>query len=225
MSRSASVGSDDGGGGEREIPLYETSRERELMDEQANLYAIILATEHLERAYARDAISQKEYTSQCKKLISQFKLAERVLRNSMSTETFMQTYDMDCPRAAERLLKMGIPEPMKGGYADDGMSSNHAVTVAETVQHFITAMDGIKLEQRAVDELQPLLADLMDVLTRVPDTPNDFEPNRRVRKWLQKLNEMRAVDEISEDDARQMHMDLDSAYMEFTRYLKRGNSV
>ena len=109
------------------IELYETSRERERFDEQANLYAIIMATEHLERAYARDAIEPKEYTTQCKKLISQFKLAERILRNDTTTETFMQLYQMDCPRATERLLKMGVPEPLRGG-SDE---ANHVVTVAE----------------------------------------------------------------------------------------------
>jgi ESCRT-I complex subunit VPS28 len=206
---------------DEEVPLYETSREREMLDEQANLYSILLATEHLERAYARDAISPKEYTMQCKKLISQFKLAERAIRGGdMSTEKFMELYQLDCPRATERLLKMGVPEPMKGG-ADE---ASHAVTVAETVQHFITAMDAVKLEQRAVDELQPLLGDLMDVLTRVPETPNDFEPNRKVKRWLEKLNTMRAVDEIDEEDSRQLYHDLDSAYSEFTRYLKRGQS-
>jgi ESCRT-I complex subunit VPS28 len=199
-------------------PLYESGREREILDEQANLYAIIIATEHLERAYARDAVEPKEYTAQCKKLISQFKLAERVLRGVMNTETFLEKYQMNCPRAEERLLKMGIPEPMKGGTDE----ASHAVTVAETVQHFITTMDAVKLDQRAVDELQPLLSDLNDVLTRVPDTPNDFEPNRKIQKWLEKLNTLRAVDEISDEDSRQLYHDLDSAYTEFTRYLKRG---
>jgi ESCRT-I complex subunit VPS28 len=81
-------------------------------------------------------------------------------------------------------------------------------------------MDAVKLEQRAVDELQPLLSDLMDSLTRLPETPNDFEPNRKVSKWLQKLNALRAVDQIDEDDARQLYHDLDSAYAEFSRYLR-----
>jgi ESCRT-I complex subunit VPS28 len=130
---------------------------------------------------------------------------------------FMALYEMDCPRATERLLRMGVPEPMKNADSNTAV----AVTVAETVQHFITTMDAVKLEQRAVDELQPLLSDLMDCLTRLPETPNDFEPNRKVRKWLQKLNAMRAVDQIDEDDARQLYHDLDSAYAEFTRYLKR----
>jgi ESCRT-I complex subunit VPS28 len=210
---------------EQPVTLYETSRERELYDEQANLYEIIMAVEHLERAYARDAIDPKEYTAQCKKLITQFKLAERSVLGRhdktaiATTESFMMIYQMDCPRAVERLLRMGVPEPMMKGSADD---TNHAVSVAETVQIFITTMDAVKLDQRAVDELQPLLSDLLDTLSRVPDTSEDFEPRKKVSKWLVKLNSMRAVDEISDDDSRQLYHDLDSAYTEFTRYLKRG---
>mmetsp|Transcript_32903 Transcript_32903/g.59586 ORF Transcript_32903/g.59586 Transcript_32903/m.59586 type:complete len:223 (+) Transcript_32903:61-729(+) len=204
-------------GEQEEIELYTTSKERQHFDDQANLYSIILATEHLERAYARDCITQKEYTTECNKLISQFRLAEKAALKETAVEDFMDLYEMDCPRATERLLRMGVPEPMKN--ADS--NTTVAVTVAETVQHFITTMDAVKLEQRAVDELQPLLSDLMDCLTRLPETPNDFEPNRKVSKWLQKLNAMRAVDQIDEDDARQLYHDLDSAYAEFTRYLKR----
>jgi len=43
-----------------EIELYETSKEREAYENCADLYAIIMATEHLERVYARDAITHKE---------------------------------------------------------------------------------------------------------------------------------------------------------------------
>ena len=207
-----------GGDQAMEISLYENVRQREAYDEQANLYSIIVATEHLERAYARDAISQKEYIEQCKKLISQFRMAERVLRGSMSTERFMELYQMDCPRAVERLLVQGVPEAIKSG-----TDASHAVTVAETVQHFITTMDAVRLEQRAVDELQPLLSDLYDSLTRLPETPNDFEPNRKVQHWLKKLNAMRAVDEIEDSDARQLIHDLDAAYTEFTRYLRAAS--
>ena len=47
-----------------EVELYTNSRERQHYDDQANLYSIILATEHLERAYARDCITQKEVSLQ-----------------------------------------------------------------------------------------------------------------------------------------------------------------
>ena len=46
--------------GDQEIELYSNSRERQQYDEQANLYAIITATEHLERAYAKDDITREE---------------------------------------------------------------------------------------------------------------------------------------------------------------------
>lgn len=200
-----------------EIDLFESSKERTAYDSLADLYTIITATEHLERAYANDAITQSEYTTECNKLISQFKIAEKAaLGKNMTTETFMQVYQMNCPRAADRLLRMGVPEPVK----KDNNGNQVAVTVAETVQHFITAMDAVKLEQRAVDELQPLLSDLMNALIQLPDTPNDFGPNQRVQRWLEKLNSMRAVDQIDEDDGRQLYHDLDSAYSEFTRYLR-----
>lgn len=172
----------------------------------------------LERAYARNAVTREDYTRECNTLLSQFRVAERVaLGKNMTTETFMQVYEMECPLASDRLLKIGVPEQMLS--SSSANSHDVAITVAETAEHFITTMDALKLETKAVDELQPLLSDLMNSLVRLPETPNDFEPNRILQSWLQKLNLMRAVDEIDEADSRQLFMDLDAAYQEFKRYL------
>lgn len=113
-----------------QIDLFDSSKERKTYENLADLYTIITATEHLERAYAQDAITQSEYTAECNKLISQFKIAEKAALGSdgMTTEDFIKIYQMDCPRAADRLLRMGVPEPVKGS---DG-SGNVAITVAET---------------------------------------------------------------------------------------------
>ena len=122
-----------------QIDLFESSRERKTYENLADLYTIITATEHLERAYAQDAITQSEYTSECNKLISQFKIAEKAalgINKGMTTETFMKIYQMDCPRAADRLLRMGIPEPLK---TSDG-NGNVAVTVAETGERKIFSL-------------------------------------------------------------------------------------
>lgn len=48
---------------DQEVELYTNSRERQQYDEQANLYAIITATEHLERAYAKDDITREEVSA------------------------------------------------------------------------------------------------------------------------------------------------------------------
>ena len=82
---------------EEEVELYTSIRERQAYEDQATLYAIILATEHLERAFARDAITNEEYTKECNKLITQFKMAEKaaINKDGMTTETFMSLYQMD----------------------------------------------------------------------------------------------------------------------------------
>ena len=133
----------------------------------------------------------------------------------MTTETFMQLYQLDCPLASHRLLIAGTPETMATVETND----KAGITVAETTEHFLTFIDALQLDNRSVDDLQPLLADLMNNLTRVPETPNDFEPNRIVQQWLQKLNLMRAIEEIDEADARQLKMDIESAYIGFKNYL------
>ena len=50
----------------QEVELYESYKEREAYDNLADLYAVILATEHLERAYARDAITREEVSADTK---------------------------------------------------------------------------------------------------------------------------------------------------------------
>jgi ESCRT-I complex subunit VPS28 len=170
-----------------------------------------------------------QYVTECNKLISQFRVAEKLAlekkpnTNHTSTETFMQIYQMECPLASHRLLVAGVPEIMST--ANTSTSAKRAgITVAETAEHFITTMDALKLNTKAVDDLQPLLSDLMNALTRLPETPNDFEPNRIVQQWLQKLNLMRAIDDIDEADSRQLSLDLDSAYQDFKNYLSDMNN-
>lgn len=93
-----------------EIRLYENSKERDQLERLADLYSIIKATELLEAAYSRDAISPNEYSDACNKLISQFKATEKGLLLSKaitSTDNFYRDYQIDCPRAYERLVVSG----------------------------------------------------------------------------------------------------------------------
>ena len=79
-------------------------------------------------------------------------------------------------------------------------------------------MDALKLDQRAVDEVQPLVADLAAGLGRVPHVPC-AAGKAALAKWLVQLNAMRASAEIDDEQARQLSFDLDCAYSEFHRDL------
>jgi ESCRT-I complex subunit VPS28 len=207
-----------------EIKAYDTSRERSLHEELGDLYGILKVTEALEKAYGRDAVGATEYAEACSKLISQFKTSEAGLISGgkiTSIDQYLADYAVECPRAYHRLVTTGVPATVMHASHDD---RQEGVLVAETVQYFITAMDALKLEQRAVDEIQPLISDLMNALTKIKGLPADFEGFNKLRNWLQELNKKRAVESIEEDDARQLIYDLDTSYGLFLGHLKKGRT-
>lgn len=44
-------------------------------------------------------------------------------------------------------------------------------------------MDSLKLNMVAVDQIHPLLSDLMQSLNRVPSLPADFQGKAKIRDW------------------------------------------
>ncbi|PHZ15184.1 VPS28-domain-containing protein [Rhizopus microsporus ATCC 52813] len=82
---------------------------------------------------------------------------------------------------------------------DMGKSAKY---IAESVQHFITLMDTLQLNRYAVDELHPILADLIQSLNK-----------------LITLHSMKASDRITEEQARQMLFEMEQLHIEFYRLL------
>lgn len=86
-------------------------------------------------------------------------------------------------------------------------------------QLFITIMDKLRLEIKAMDELQPDLRDLHDIMNRLSLLPSDFEGKEKVAEWLGVLSSMQASDELSEQQSRQFIFDLESSYNAFNKIL------
>ena len=162
-----------------------------------------------------------QYTEACTKLISQFKTAETALRLGGfldSMDAFLAQYRVDCPRAVERLVRVGVPATV---LHNTSSRKADAVVVAQTVQSIITLMDALKLNVRAVDEIQPLLSEMMASLTQVHGLPPDFQGRDKMEAWLRKLNAMRASDELDEDQARQLSFDVERCYSSFMGFLNK----
>jgi len=87
------------------VKLYTNNKEREMYDNMADLFSIIKTTEALEKAYVRDAITAEEYKQNCAKLITQFRAAQNLTKDSVpDIKKFMQDYRLDCKAAAKRLI-------------------------------------------------------------------------------------------------------------------------
>ncbi|CAI9756586.1 unnamed protein product [Fraxinus pennsylvanica] len=188
-------------------------REREMYENFAGLFAIIKATKKLEKAYVRDIISAAEYETECQKLIAHFKTLSSTLKDIVpSIEQFHDTYKMDCPAALNRLVTSGVLATVEHLAAAALSTTTSAAIVAEYVQNFITAMDSLKLNMAAVDQVHSVLSDLSASLNKLTILPPDFEGNTKMRDWIARLSRMGAADELTEQQARQPHFDLESSY-------------
>ncbi|CAH7674798.1 vacuolar protein sorting-associated [Phakopsora pachyrhizi] len=200
---------------DEEFRLYTSNADREKYDNEATLYSIILSLDYLERAYVRDSITQAQYGPACSRLLAQYKtIMKMVINDVQSLEAFMVEYRMDCKAAAQR-IRVGVPATVEHS-SSEGVEA--AKWVAETTQSFITFMDALKLKLRAKDQLHPLLSDLMVDYSRFPKS-QECEGRPKILHWLITLNSMRASDEITEDQSRQMLFDIEAAYQEFFKTL------
>ncbi|KAG9075432.1 Vacuolar protein-sorting-associated protein 28, partial [Ceratobasidium sp. UAMH 11750] len=136
-----------------------------------------------------------------------------------SVEEFMRRYNMDHPAALHR-VQVGVPATIEHSSEQSG-SAETAKWVAETTQSFITFMDALNLRLRAKDQLHPRLQELMTGYAKFKDSAR-WEGRGKIVSWLITLNAMKASDEITEDQARQLLFDIDHAYHEFFSSLGGG---
>ncbi|XP_072458833.1 vacuolar protein sorting-associated protein 28 homolog isoform X1 [Notamacropus eugenii] len=187
---------------------------RRRYDNMAELFAVVKTMQALEKAYIKDCVTPNEYTAACSRLLVQYKAAFKQVQGSeiSSIDEFCRKFRLDCPLAMER-IKEDRPITIK----DDKGNLNRCI--ADIVSLFITVMDKLRLEIRAMDEIQPDLRELMETMNRMSHLPPDFEGRQKVSQWLQTLSGMSAADELDDSQVRQMLFDLESAYNAFNRFL------
>uniref|UniRef100_A0A182JDS7 Vacuolar protein sorting-associated protein 28 homolog n=1 Tax=Anopheles atroparvus TaxID=41427 RepID=A0A182JDS7_ANOAO len=197
-----------------EVKLYRQAREREKYDNMADLFALVSTLQNLEKAYIRDCITPQEYTAACSKLLVQYKVAFKIVQGDEfpTIDSFVKKFRLDCPAALER-----IREDRPITIRDD--KGNTSKCIADIVSMFITLMDKLRLEIRAMDDLQPELRDLLDTMNRLSLIPDNFEGKEKVASWLATLNTMQASDDLTEAQVRQLLFDLESSYSAFNNLL------
>ena len=198
-----------------EVKLARNPREREQFDNLAELFAVLTTLQCLEKAYIKDSVSAKEYTSHCSKLLVQYKAAFKQVQGGEvpDVETFCRKYRLDCPAALER-IREDRPITIK----DD--KGNTSTLIAQTVAIFITCMNKLELGLKSKDELFTDVLDLSENLSTLSVLPSDFEGRIKVDKWLNVLKGMEVSDEISDAQVREMRFDLDSSLQSFNKALE-----
>ena len=84
-------------------------------------------------------------------------------------------------------------------------------------ENFITLFDAIKMNLLSKDTLHPILVETIQAVNKVTD--QDFENKGKIVQWLITLNQMRAAEELSLEQARDLQFDMNQAYDGFKAVL------
>lgn len=130
---------------------------------------------------------------------------------------------MEVPRATER-LRIGLPATVADAPSaqvaapQNNGSSATGQQILLATENFITFLDALKLNMLSKDSLHPLLSEVIQSVNQV--TNIDFENRGKIISWLIRLNGMRATEELSEAEARELSFDIEGAYVGFKGTLK-----
>ncbi|PLB44634.1 VPS28-domain-containing protein [Aspergillus steynii IBT 23096] len=211
---------------DEEVKLASSSTERDLYESLAEIYSIIVTLDGLEKAYIKDVVTEAEYTETCTRLLKQYKSSlgdDTVAREFVDLETFKRTWGLECPRATER-LRIGLPATVEqashstpaanlGSAAAGPAAGASGSLILTATENFITFLDALKLNMVSKDALHPLLSEVIQSVNKVTD--GDFENRGKIIQWLIALNQMRATEELSEEQARELAFDIEQAYQGF----------
>ncbi|KAI5291415.1 Vacuolar protein-sorting-associated protein 28 [Ascosphaera aggregata] len=221
---------------DEEVRLSDTPAESEIYESLAEIYSIIVTLDGLEKAYIKDVITELEYTETCARLLKQYGSTLRdgnVAREFDNLDEFKKKWGLQCPRATER-LRIGLPATIEQPshtpqHAVSNSQPSTAITSAtnapapsgtlilSATENFITFLDALKLNLLSKDALHPLLSEVIQSVNKVTD--QDFNNRGKIIQWLITLNQMRATEELSEEQARELAFDIEGAYLGFKETL------
>lgn len=209
-------------------PIRIEPSERHMVEYLADMHAVITALERLERANNRDLVSTADYEQSLEKLVKRFDTVDKQLQATPLAryngyKAFMRDYDLtsSCAAALARLTAIAHQREAEAAQALAAAKPTlNPQEVLEATQHFITAMDALKLGQTAADQLHPVIADLIVAVKRVAP---EFDQLPRLNTWLSKLDSMHASDQLDDRETREMLFDLDRGYQAFHRHLGTTN--
>ena len=208
---------------DEELKLSSTPAERDLIDSLAEIYSIIRTLDGLEKAYIKDALPESEYADLCNKLLKQYRSIlqdDSVAREFGDLDTFCEIWEVECPRAKER-LKIGIngaeslaaPQQSTPRASQPASQGPSGALILLATENFITFLDALRLSLVSKSQLHPLLSDVIQSVNKVTD--QDFEHRGKIIQWLITLNQMKTSEELSEEQARDLAFDMEQAYNGF----------
>ncbi|KAK1936196.1 putative vacuolar sorting protein 28 [Babesia divergens] len=189
----------------------------------ANIYSLLNTLEYLEQAYIAGDVPIADYEDECERLLCICRILEDTTPNVFVS--FAKKYNTKCPLALRRLIKDAPASRERHNRAVS--PRNEMYLLFELSEHFITLVDALKLGSTLVEELFPLVHELIGCLkcvqalnVSIAEDKSMLEILDKLNAWHTRLENMAAHEELDGSDTRQLMMDTEAAYGSFKTYLR-----
>jgi hypothetical protein len=189
-----------------------TIEEEEKIQNPANIYSLIRTLQFIEWAYNFSHIDRESYTKETNIILEQYKNATNAYPEYEGLDDFVKHYKLeDCSFAINRIKEGNIKE----------RASSQVIAIQKMTQYFNDLnlmLDSDTLSVADIVQLYLELCNTFDDLKNLINLQNE-DINKIKQCYLNLKNNRKAADILSEEEKKQMKIDLGVASSTVTKQL------
>ena len=152
-------------------------------------------------------IQGSQYDLEFNGLMHHFNMCQNSLQGFEGLDKFLIKYNLEHCQTAKQRLTAG-----KSGYNGEEADKGLAIRVMDITQKMIGAQDILEIDIKEVDQIFPAINEIEKALLNYPNLPPNNEGLVKVSHWVNILKTKNASDQLSDEEIRQLKLDLDSGY-------------
>lgn len=198
------------------IVLFQDEAEKDRFEDMSAVFSLITTTERLENIWARrGAFSKDDYEHHCETLIHSYNaLRPSIDKYIPNIDKFIAEYDCKASKARGR-LQAGVPATVQVAGAGTAKAKDRERAVMRCTFLFHEITNTIDLKQLSKYFLLPSLTSLMKMLNVLSTQNDNLEINHKLRKWVEKLNDMQPYEQLTDEEGSALRLDMDLGFDEF----------
>jgi hypothetical protein len=189
-----------------------TIEEEEKIQNPANIYSLIRTLQFIEWAYNFSHIDRESYTKETNIILEQYKNATNAFPDYEGLDNFVKHYKLeDCTYAINRIKEGNIK----------GTGSSQVIAIQKMTQYFNDLNLMLDAETLSVADIVQLYLELCNTFEDLKNLINlqNEDINKIKQCYLNLKNNRKAADILSEEEKKQMKIDLGVANSTITKLL------
>ena len=189
-----------------------TIEEEEKIQNPANIYSLIRTLQFIEWAYNFSHIDRESYTKETNIILEQYKNATNAFPDYEGLDSFVKHYKLeDCTYAINRIKEGNIK----------GTGSSQVIAIQKMTQYFNDLNLMLDAETLSVADIVQLYLELCNTFEDLKNLINlqNEDINKIKQCYLNLKNNRKAADILSEEEKKQMKIDLGVASSTVTKQI------